>query len=268
MSTSSSSSSGGPTSPPPTSPPPTSPPPTSPPPTSPPPTSPPPTSPPPTSPPPPPPKKEFEIQISSFIPSDHLLDPIYSDRAYGGDGRGFSKSSTSFRMRQKVTIVTFQEDDADGLKDGTAQNLIGVTRWYQISTSVTNGVLTAAAKADTVKGTPLMVDFAFASTNGMQIAVTRLTNRKVRVDFSASAGNPLQLGAPAIDWAFTVTVDSTNSSVPTYTLTGSHDGFPGYDVYIGSQLIYGHDPTVTGDGVGSLFPPMEYSVNTNGVVSP
>lgn len=169
-------------------------------------------------------------------------------------------------MRQKVTVLTFQEDGI--VKDGTSENLTGKTRSYDKATSLdASGKLTPQAKADTVKGAPLMIDEALAGTGGMTISVTRLTDRKVEAYFRAAANNPL-ITSPDIDWEFTIIIDSTDPMNPTYSLQGTHDGFPGYDIYIDSQFIFGHNPTLTGEGPFSLFPPMEHSVNESGGLQP
>ena len=46
-----------------------------------------------------------------------------------------------------------------------------------------------------------------------------------------------------------------------YKLTGSHDGFPAYELYIDECLVYSHDPETGDDSPLSLLPPSEYSVN-------
>ncbi|MCZ7593312.1 MAG: DUF3238 domain-containing protein [Kiritimatiellae bacterium] len=213
-------------------------------------------------------KAEFPIEVTAFIPHDHISDPFHSIMGivFGGDDRGFDKNATSYRMRQKVAVVTIEECDADGLKEGSIANLVGTTRSYDEATSVDSGTgkLTAAAKADTVTGAPLMIDYGTASTSGMNITVNRLTNRKVEAVIVGSAANPLVPFAPAIDYDFTVTIDSTDPLNSTYQITGSHDGFPAYEVYISNQRIHEHDPIATGEGPLSLGPPKEHNVNHSG----
>lgn len=198
------------------------------------------------------------------------MDPGMADHVFQGDDRGFSYTSQSFRMRQIVILQPFQEDSGGGWKDGSKKNLTGITRAYDKSTSLDSaGNLTPAAKADMTKGHPLMCDFAQASPDSWTITVTRITNRKVIAYFRAAASDPLVIPAPDIDWEFWVTIDSTNESSPTYIFQGAHDGFPAYDIYINGKLIYGHDPRTTGDGIFSLFAPMEYDqVYETGTLTP
>jgi hypothetical protein len=221
---------------------------------------------------------ELQIQITAFIPQNNVpdpynylpaWDPATANHVFEGDARGYSHTSLSYRMRQKVTLLTFQEDSASGEKPGSRATMTGITRAYDSTTSLdAAGNLTAAAKADNVQGHPLLCSAAIAGTGGMSITVTRLSNRKVQAYFRAAANNPL-VTSPDIDWEFTMVVDSTNESNPTYHLTGQHDGFPGYDVYINGQFIYGHDPRATGDGPLSLLPPMEYdNINETGDIDP
>lgn len=153
--------------------------------------------------------------------------------------------------------------------DGTPSNLVGQTRSYDVDTALSGGVLSSSAKADTVMGDPLKVDWATASTSSMNINPSRPTDAQVQIDLTGDAGNPLvplsDIGA--ISWDLTLTVDSTDPFNPQYEITGDYDGFPAYELHIDVQRIFDHDPIATGEGLFSLFPPMEHSVNDSGAVN-
>ena len=117
-----------------------------------------------------------------------------------------------------------------------------------------------------------MKNWATGSNSGMSITPAWLGDRKLQIRCVVSADNPLVSGAlwDNIDYDFTLIIDLTDAQNPKYSLTGSHDGFPAYEVYIGDKRVYEYDPIVTGEGLLSLGPPMEKDVNatTNHVNQP
>ena len=82
-----------------------------------------------------------------------------------------------------------------------------------------------------------------------------LGDRKIAVTCKCESANPLLIGAPAINYTFVITIDRTDISHPKYSLTGQHDGFPAYEIYINHTRVYEHDPLATGDTGRSLLPP-------------
>jgi Protein of unknown function (DUF3238) len=63
--------------------------------------------------------------------------------------------------------------------------------------------------------------------------------------------------APAIDYDFEFTFDAYGAC----RLSGKHDGFPAYEVFVDGKLMYSHDPRDTGERPESLFPPMEHDID-------
>ena len=55
-----------------------------------------------------------------------------------------------------------------------------------------------------------------------------------------SAANPLVRGAFDIDWAFSLTLN-TSGPKPHWTLQGLDDGFPAFEIYINGKPIYTRD---------------------------
>ena len=45
-----------------------------------------------------------------------------------------------------------------------------------------------------------------------------------------------------------------------FRVSGQHDGYPWHELYINGVLFYAHDPCATGEGFGSLGPPMEHDL--------
>jgi HAMP domain-containing protein len=105
---------------------------------------------------------------------------------------------------------------------------VGPTRSYDAATSLAGAppLLTAAAKADTVLGAPLMIAERSATPDVNDNTVTRQNAKKVKAYFRMAANNPLVNGSPDIDWEVEVYIDVTNPSAPTFRAVGKHDGYP------------------------------------------
>jgi len=91
--------------------------------------------------------------------------------------------------------------------------------------------------------------------------ITR-SGSSIRIQFATAASNPLVALAPAIDSVVTFNIDPV---ARTCSLSGQHDGFPGYEADVTADggagvSVYGYDPSVTGAGIGALFPPMDITV--------
>ena len=169
--------------------------------------------------------------------------------------------------------------DADGLEDNAYNsnspagsknspflNHVGTTNKYaQLSSLDTSGNLTVAARADTVLGDSILKTASATANNaGMKVIPSWLGDRKIKTRCEVKVGNPLasSLLGNEIDYIFDVTIDFTNLSAPRYSLEGDHDGFPAYEVYIGDKRIFQHDPLATGEGITSLFDPLEHNVSS------
>ena len=76
----------------------------------------------------------------------------------------------------------------------------------------------------------------------------------VTVHLTASVGNPLVV-SPAIDYDVTVVIDFSDISNHRYTVEGTHDGFPNYEVFINEEQVWGY--AHGSQTPFSLFPPME-----------
>lgn len=81
------------------------------------------------------------------------------------------------------------------------------------------------------------------------------------VRVSGNEANPLVPGSPGITFDFKIKISDKGEMC----LTGSHDGYPAYEIYIYREgqppfLLHGHDPRITGENERSLFPPAEHSV--------
>lgn len=214
---------------------------------------------------------EVDLQVTAFIKVNYVDDPLIgiTGLIFEGDDRGFSKTSNAYRMRSKITVLPDSADSASGVKPGSESHDPGTTVSYEKSTSLSGGVISSAAEADTVKGKPKKVDWDDADVSGLTATVTRINSKKVSVVFVGGANNPLVSGSPDIDWDITITIDVSTPGKIDFTVKGNgsgnkgFDGFPSYDVYINDLRAVGEHPA-SGVGLGALFPPLDTVVDASG----
>ncbi|MFP3415260.1 DUF3238 domain-containing protein [Bacillus sp. SIMBA_074] len=99
-----------------------------------------------------------------------------------------------------------------------------------------------------------------ASTGRIVCTDIEWSSNDVKFQMSASASNPLNINAPAVDYLLTVHVKKDG----TVNIEGKHDGFPCYEFYKQTdfgpfELIHTHDFRETGDTAEALGGEMEYS---------
>ncbi|OFW43883.1 MAG: hypothetical protein A3J29_15980 [Acidobacteria bacterium RIFCSPLOWO2_12_FULL_67_14b] len=196
---------------------------------------------------------EVTITVNSFIPEEWVTSPFLggaeNTQIFEGDNRSFQRTGSS-RIHQEVRISL------------TAPPLnivkIGKTVLYDKVSSLDGANrLTTAAKADTVLGdSTLKIAEATASSNGVTIQTTRSGNVVTAV-LSGGVNNPLVV-SPDIDYQVTVSIDFSDGPNPTFSVTGSHDGFPNYEMCINERRLYQHDHG--SQTPFSLFPPMEFTI--------
>ncbi len=230
------------------------------------------------------------VTIQTFIPHNNVDDPrnlipftyktVFAgdNRLIGSPARAKWNENGSHRTRQRFNVVAWRAADANGLQDNAYANDpdgvqndewlvdIGTTREFDKASSLdASGNLTAAALADaTLHDHTLKVNEATASKATVWIDKTEwIGDYKVAIYCKCSSGNPLVSGAGIfgpITYNFTISIDRSDPAHPKYSLSGDHDGFPAYEVYINHKRIYEHDPLATGEGLGSLGFPSEHSV--------
>lgn len=89
------------------------------------------------------------------------------------------------------------------------------------------------------------------------------------INFETHASNKLVTGAPAIDASLAITITPLENGTFDFTVKGATDGFPAYELWVtddkgNSVLVFGRNPIESGEGPGSLFPPMEHSFDYSG----
>ena len=67
--------------------------------------------------------------------------------------------------------------------------------------------------------------------------------------------------APAINADIVVSFNLDSDGYIEYAVSGSHDGFPAYELYINQQLVNSWDPIAEGTSPFALNPPEDVTVN-------
>jgi len=200
--------------------------------------------------------EEYEVSFTSFIPAPFVLGPRFAtcngdfgrQRLYfDGDGRSFSEEAGSYRTRQKFTLVTDEEVDEDGIV-GTVQNLVGTTKSYAEDALAGTELM----EDELLNDCHLLHDEATAGNGDMSVvSLAPVSDGTVRVRLRGGPGNPLVRPHCDIDWNLVLEIHDDGETT-TYSLTGSHDGFPAYEMYVNGTAIYTYDPAAAGRGLSAL----------------
>jgi hypothetical protein len=215
---------------------------------------------------------EFDVWLNMFIPPQWVdlpalhpihnefdgIDPVtgalryvYRRRISGGDDRSFSTKyftnpaldvddkigNTSTRAHSQVVIIPFKDLDADGFKDNSAKSVMGLSHNYLKSASVPDPSA-GYSSCNRLVPQPTVTGTDCALTSDMQIdGATRYgtDGNTVKFRFHGSAGNPVVIPSPTIDWDFeiAVSVSDSNTLSPKWELIGhKQDGFPAYEIYV------------------------------------
>ncbi|WP_147074111.1 DUF3238 domain-containing protein, partial [Microcystis aeruginosa] len=188
----------------------------------------------------------FNIEVQAFIPYDKIDAPVPIQLLtdyyqFGGDGgnRGFSQDKSRTRMWSEVRV------SSDGCK---APNVLSQRHGINPTTAYDkNGNLVAIKTA----------------TDPISESVTGSASTII-VNLNAAVGNPL-VPAPKADYNFNLTLNRLRNEWQ-WQLNGSHDGFPAYGVFLNGELIYAHDPRITGEDPWSLFGSGEHPVSKFGAI--
>lgn len=70
---------------------------------------------------------------------------------------------------------------------------------------------------------------------------------------SAASQNPLQVGAPTIDYEYDITVHWRSKSMAWVTIRGDHDNYPAHEIFVNDKRVHGWKPGAD-DDVTNLIP--------------
>lgn len=202
------------------------------------------------------------IQVDTFIPHTWVFDPTSSgSNVFNGNSRRtltesiFDRLSTEYKMMQRVAVHTYAEADPNGTQEqNTLYKDTGVTRAYVFGLAVIDpqlgpngdaiegtGYISETAMSETVPGQNGFLGQGKASADEMTVTVTHPSTRVVVAHIIGRAGVPFVPGSNTfgpIRYDFTVTINRTDPSHPTYTAQGNHGFYPSMEVYINKNRIY------------------------------
>lgn len=189
------------------------------------------------------------IQVDAFIPQTYVpeivtyyLDNGNSrknplDHSFTNGTAIFTKDSPEFKVRQTMDVCAFPNYDSDGSQEvATKKTTVGQTRRYDPAVLVNGEIPAGANPVKTATATPV-TDTATVSHPSASV-VTATLQMKI--------SNPMIPNAPPIHYTATVTIDRSNPSQPTYTVSGTSCEFPAYEIYINGQRIHHFDPEPEG----------------------
>jgi hypothetical protein len=214
------------------------------------------------------PATAFTIQFTTFIPANHLVAPAIHPQSYGhflpprrlafaGDDRGFDVDARSYRARQVVTVIPDESEDANGLLEGSRQNLGGVTESFDAGLALADGRIDDDDRAGAPGGRRIKQAETAVDTDGMIIDdPIRLGPHRVFVRlhtaFLGGPRNRLITGSPSIDWDIRITID-TSRPEPFYEFAGTWDGYPAAELYINRQPVFTFMPDRHENSTRDLF---------------
>ncbi len=195
-----------------------------------------------------------DVKLRVFIPSPALDAPwITGTRYFSGDGRGFAYSGGTSRaeIHASVTLTSAAE--------GRASIASNSRVWGESKEYASSDVRHPAGKPDwwyELVGNPSPIDRAT-----LQLTDSNLNFSAVQHDFAGGetgasygrfrlqvdGGLPLMPSVtPNINADLYLDLKRGASGQLLAQLTGNHDGFPAYELYVNGQRIHHYDPVAAG----------------------
>jgi RHS repeat-associated protein len=197
-------------------------------------------------------EEKIKIIVQTFIPHK---DVTAGGRTFEGDNRD-ATGSGGFRTQQIIMIET------DPTQNGGNP---------EISSIKDTGLTTElTGPGGDPKGSKQ------AEGESLEVRVSRNQNGAVTIHVKGNESNPMVSGSPGITYDMVVTVTSNGPNGDAVVgVTGSHDGFPGYEVMASrpeaggaGAMVYSYDPRTTGSGPWSLVPGNSVNVNRQATIKP
>lgn len=213
----------------------------------------------------------IDARLRLFIPSRAVSVPlpVVGDIGFDGDNRGFNFGEGTARADLWVEI----DDSPTTITPiHVKRRSFGESRWYTRDKLVDvvgrpfwwkeiqrNPLLGTEALPNGI-ATAVVTDRTLNVTGRLEPADPFGLIKNIRVSFRVNGTNPLEELAPAIDCQLDLVVSATGVPAFTYSLTGTHDGFPAYELYLQQRLVYSFDPVAEGTSPLSLGDPNSVQV--------
>ena len=186
----------------------------------------------------------FNLKLRAFIPAAWFKGPdpcfvgstLVSGTIYAGDNRTYDPFSTSYRARSEATISASTGSTIGApILDG------GVTRRYASDAVAPDGY---TLREDGALHDCHYTDNVFLESNSDMHLSLSGGSGIIHANFWGSAkdeASDLGSATPGTDWNVTYTINAASNPVtPGYTIEYTHECYPAYEAYIGTQRVYGY----------------------------
>ena len=198
----------------------------------------------------------IDVKLRLFIPPRAVAIPlpIVGDVGFDGDNRGFHYENGTARAElwidadnsptatNPVTIKRREFGQSGMYGKDKLESVLGKPFWWKSvrrhpflqTEELPDRLLTAERSERTLR-----------VSGRLEPSVIPVISN-LRLSFHVDGTNPLEPLAPPINCDLDVVISATGTKAFAYSLNGSHDGFPAYELYIEQRLVYSHDPERTG----------------------
>jgi hypothetical protein len=212
-----------------------------------------------------------DVKLRVFIPSRavQIPLPIAGDVGFDGDNRDFSYDSGTSRAEMWIDAV-FATDSKNPIRikrrafgqsaEYVKTNLVDVTGkpfWWKAIRK--DPFLNIEALPDRT-GTAIVSDASLRVAGQIEVSPLGIIP-VLHIVFHINAANPLEPAAPAIDCDLDLFLAVSGQNIITYSLKGTHDRFPAYELYLEQNLVYSYDPTKEGGTPADLASIVTQQVN-------
>ena len=180
----------------------------------------------------------FEIIVRTYIPFDVVFP------GFKGDSRGADPNATSYRTEQRITVETDRN-----VSPTIIQN-------YDANISPSILYLPTSPSTTIVSG---LGEGTFSGIAGYSSDVNEGNNASVELTGTAHVGVIPTVLTPSIDYSFGIIILPQKDGSVKIQLSGSHDKFPAYEVYVKDKTgkvtsVFNHSPSDPVRGPLDLFP--------------
>lgn len=191
---------------------------------------------------------DVNIKIRCFIPSpiagvDALFPGKLFKGAFAGDSRTFGFQGPFARCYQELTVNVGQDDPvvsplingSDPTIEYELEDTIkvpGKPDWYRVLRPGAQPV-----------GEPVVAQHNDRNSSGR---VYTYGKWDIEAKFVAKISNKLRTFAPFLDYQISVRLRGFDDGTLSYKVSGSHDGFPAYEMYLNGTAVHLYDPVASG----------------------
>lgn len=212
--------------------------------------------------------RTVEVRLRGFIPSPAvaLIDervPM-AGGCYVGDGRSFSYSGGThrFQLTGRVTIpsgggggtvaiIDRDWGESQAFPDSMTVHPAGRPFWWR-------DLLPGATPSRRARH-PVADDNLVLRPRAAGVFSAIPAGHTI-IQALVIGANPLASGSPTIDADLSLDFYYDGGTLKC-RVSGDHDGFPAYELYLDGRLVYSHDPVAQSQSPVSLFPPAEFDVD-------